>query len=105
MIEEVNGERTGESSDATTCIIVNIKDCLKKAYLPWSTDPLHYWLSEKSSGSIQPFIDVVKQFFCISATFVPSEMLFSATGDLFRDQRSRLSAYHVDMLLFFNKNA
>jgi hypothetical protein len=63
MIEEVNGERTGESSDATTCIIVNIKDCLKKAYLPWSTDPLHYWLSEKSSGSIQPFIDVVKQFF------------------------------------------
>jgi hypothetical protein len=52
-----------------------------------------------------PFTDVVKKQFCITATSVPSEKLFSAAGDLILDQRSRLSTYHVDMLLFLNKNA
>jgi hypothetical protein len=32
-------------------------------------------------------------------------MLFSATGDLILDKKSRLSTYHVDILLFLNKNA
>ncbi|EFX81213.1 hypothetical protein DAPPUDRAFT_317904 [Daphnia pulex] len=104
MIEELNGERTGESSNMTTCIIVNFQDYLKKPYFPWSTDPLNYCLSEKSSGSIRPLLMWSKKI-CIPATSVPSEMLFSATGDLILDQRSRLSTYHVDILLFLNKNA
>jgi hypothetical protein len=56
MIEEVNGERTGKSSNMTTCIIVNFQDYQKKPYFPWSTDPLNYCLSEKSSGSIRPLL-------------------------------------------------
>jgi hypothetical protein len=47
MIEQANAARTGEAFDATTSIIINIRDYLKKPYLPWSTDPLSYWLSEK----------------------------------------------------------
>ena len=105
MIEQANAARTGEASDATTSVIINIRDYLKKPYLPWSTDPLSYWLSEKKSGCIQPFIEVVNNFFCIPATSVSSEMLFSSAGDLIRDQRSRLSADNVDMLLLLNKNA
>ncbi|KAI9559424.1 hypothetical protein GHT06_013412 [Daphnia sinensis] len=85
MIRAVNTARTGESSDVTTCVTVNIRDILRKPYLPWSTDPLD------------------KFFF--SATSVPSDMLFSAAGDLIREKRSRLSADHVDMLLFLNRNA
>jgi hypothetical protein len=61
MIEELNGERTGESSNMTTCIIVNFQDYLKKPYFPWSTDPLNYCLSEKSSGSIRPLLMWSKQ--------------------------------------------
>jgi hypothetical protein len=40
MIQSANATRTGESADATTCVIVNIRDYLNKPYLPWSTDPL-----------------------------------------------------------------
>lgn len=49
MIRTVNTARTGESSDVTTCVTVNIRDYLRKPYLPWSTDPLDYWLMEKKS--------------------------------------------------------
>jgi hypothetical protein len=59
MIQSANATRTGESADATTCVIVYIRNYLNKQYLPWSTDPLEYWLSEKKSGCIRPFIDVV----------------------------------------------
>jgi hypothetical protein len=38
-------------------------------------------------------------------SFIPSEQLFSAAGDLVREKRSRLSHKHVDVLLFLNKNA
>ncbi|KZS20288.1 Uncharacterized protein APZ42_013066 [Daphnia magna] len=63
MIRTVNTARTGESSDVTTCVTVNIRDYLRKPYLPWSTDPLDYWLMEKKAGCIRPFIDVVNFFF------------------------------------------
>ncbi|KAI9550748.1 hypothetical protein GHT06_004941 [Daphnia sinensis] len=65
MIRAVNTARTGESSDVTTCVTVNIRDILRKPYLPWSTDPLEYWLMEKKAGCIRPFIDVVNFFFLL----------------------------------------
>nr|CAH0103384.1 unnamed protein product [Daphnia galeata] len=51
MIEKANAVRNGEASDATTFVIINIRDYLKKPYLPWSTDPLSYWLAEKNLDS------------------------------------------------------
>lgn len=54
IIRTVNTARTGESSDATTCVNVNIRDYLRQQYLPWPTDPLDYWLIEKKPDVSDP---------------------------------------------------
>jgi hypothetical protein len=89
----------------TANIIINLKDYLSQPYMPWSSDPLEYWKSKQFDGSLLPFIEVVKKFFCIPATSVPSEAIFSAAGDLINENRSRLNPRHVDKILFLNRNA
>jgi hypothetical protein len=51
-----------------------------------------------------PIVYVVKKIFCIPATSVPSEQIFSKAGLLISKQRNGLKPSNVDMLIFFNKN-
>jgi hypothetical protein len=101
MIKQANATRSREAPNATTFFIINIRDNPKKPYLRWSTDPSCYRLAEKKSVCIHPFIDIV--FFLFRALPFHRKCV-SASGDHFRDQRSRITD-RVDMLLFLNKNA
>jgi len=48
--------------------------------------------------------DVAKRYLSAPSTSVPSERLFSSAGDLYADNRSRLSGRLDDMLLFIKHN-
>lgn len=45
-----------------------------------------------------------KKFLSVPATSVPAERIFSKTGQLISERRSRIKAKNVDMLIFINQN-
>ena len=47
---------------------------------------------------------LVKQVFCIVASSVPSERLFSSSGNVINDKRSCLLPDNADKLIFLFKN-
>jgi hypothetical protein len=105
LVSHENASMTGQNSNTAASIIINMKEYLSQPYMGWSCDPLEYWKAKQFDGSLLPFVKVVQKFFCIPATSVPSEAVFSATGDLINDNRSRLNPQHVDQILFSNRNA
>ena len=66
------------------------------------TNPLKWW-SERSH--LFPFLSqLVRKYFAVVATSVPSERLFSSAGNLITDKRNRLLPENVDKLLFLHEN-
>jgi len=48
---------------------------------------------------------MAKRYLCIVATSVPSERVFSKSGQLISERRSRLTSKNVQMIMFLNGNA
>ncbi len=64
---------------------------------------LEWWYANKTQYLI--LSQLAYKYLCISGTSVPSERMFSATGHLTSDRRSRLTPENADILLFLNKNS
>ena len=65
------------------------------------SDPLAWWSSRKE---LYPLMSkLVQRMFSFVATSVPSERLFSTTGNVITDKRNRLTSEHADQLIFFLK--
>ena len=47
---------------------------------------------------------LVQRMFSFVATSVPSERLFSTTGNVITDKRNRLTSEHADQLIFLFEN-
>ena len=70
--------------------------------IPLSEDPLSWW---RTNEIMYPLLSKLgKRYFCIPATSVSAERVFSTAGDIVTAQRSTLTAEHVDQLLFLHKN-
>jgi hypothetical protein len=67
-----NANMTGQNSNMTVNIIINLKDYLSQLFMPWSSDPLEYWKLKLFYGNLLPFIGVVKKFFFDPTTSVLS---------------------------------
>ena len=66
------------------------------------TCPLRWW---KTNESRFPMLaKVAKKVLAIPATSTPKERLFSTAGLICTKKRARLSAKHVDMLVFLHEN-
>ena len=65
-------------------------------------EPLKWWKAREHQ--LKYLSCVVKQVFCITASSVPSERLFSSAGNLVNEKRSCLSPENVDCLLFLYEN-
>ena len=62
---------------------------------------VHWW---KAHHKISPlFAKLAKVYLGIPATSVPSEIVFSTSGDIVTAQRSALNAENVDKLIFLKK--
>lgn len=65
-------------------------------------DPLQWWKSRESS---MPFLaEVAKSVLCVPGSSVPSERVFSKSGQLLNKRRASLKSKNVNMLVFLNKN-
>ena len=62
-------------------------------------DPLMWWRQRLGDGVMIPLVNVVKKTFCIPATSVPSEQIFSKAGLLISKQKNSLKPSNVDMLI------
>ncbi|MBN3306654.1 ZBED4 protein, partial [Amia calva] len=74
----------------------------REASIPLSSCPLKWW---RENCSQYPLLSpLAKAYLSIPATSVPSERVFSTTGDIVTAQRSQLLPENIDMLIFLKKN-
>ena len=66
------------------------------------TNPLMWWKDEQKK--FPALESLACKYLCICGTSVPSERLFSQGGNIVNNLRNRLSAEHVNMLIFLAKN-
>ena len=65
-------------------------------------DPLQWWKSREASMPI--LAEVARAILCVPGSSVPSERVFSKSGQLLNKKRASLKSKNVDMLIFLNKN-
>lgn len=86
---------TGTSSD-------EVEHFLKEPALDPDCNALEWW---KSNAERFPTLSrLARQLLCIPATSVPSERIFSTSGNIVTKTRASLKPDNVDMLVFLNKN-
>lgn len=87
---------------ALSSAIVEVNRYLDERVIRMKEDPLQWWYLNKN---IYPILaKVVKKNFCMVATSVPCERIFSKTGLIITDRRTRLKTQKVQQLIFLNAN-
>ena len=90
--------RRNPSADA----ILEVRSYIDEPLCQRSADPLSWW---ETKASIYPRLtQVMTQRLCIVATSVPSERIFSKTGQIITDRRNRISSSKLRHLVFLNAN-
>ncbi|CAJ0921704.1 unnamed protein product [Ranitomeya imitator] len=98
--ERAAGEtaRRNPSADA----IIEVRGYVEEPIIPLSEDPLTWW---EANASIYPrLVKVMAERLCIVATSVPSERVFSKTGQLITERRNLISSEKMKYLVFLNAN-
>ncbi|KAG7453376.1 extracellular calcium-sensing receptor-like, partial [Solea senegalensis] len=93
--DRVANTRASTSSDSATSSTLTASMMEMRAYIaeplrPRTSDPLAWW--RMCSPVFKNLCEVMKKRLCIVATSVPSERIFSKTGQIITGRRNRLSA-------------
>ncbi|KAG5898983.1 hypothetical protein JTB14_004702 [Gonioctena quinquepunctata] len=83
-------------------VIITKRQYLERPKSNTDVDPLLFW--KVAGEDLKPMEQVARKFFCIPATSAESERVFSLTGQLIENRRSRLKQKNVDRMVFLNKN-
>lgn len=86
----------------TSNAMVLVKQYLGMPYQDLSCKLGEYW--EKHKTLLNPLNEVALKYATIPATSVPSERIFSKTGQIMSARRNRLLPKNLDKLVFLNKN-
>lgn len=90
--------RRNPSADA----ILEVRSYLDEPLIQRSADPLSWW---ETKASVYPRLaKVMAGLLCIVATSVPSERIFSKTGQIITERRNRISPSKLRHLVFLNAN-
>ncbi|XP_051935570.1 E3 SUMO-protein ligase ZBED1-like [Hippocampus zosterae] len=98
--ERVTGSTTRQnpSSDA----ILEVRSYLEEPLFQRSADPLSWW---EAKDSLYPRLThVMTRRLCVVATSVPSERIFSKTGQMLTERRNRINPSKLRHLVFLNAN-
>lgn len=79
-------------------IDVELRQYLRQSVIPRHNDPLKYWQTLKHAYPV--LFNIAIKHLAITATFVPSERLFSKAGIIKSDIRNRLNPTRLTTLLF-----
>ena len=95
-------ENVVQSLNPTATIIVEVDKYLQEPPIPRTQDPLKWW---NNNRQIYPTLFIMmKKRLCIQATSVPSERVFSKSGQIVSTKRSRLLSKKVEQIVFLNYN-
>lgn len=67
---------------------------------PPDNNLIEFW-----QNTLQPLNEIILKYMVVPATSVPSERLFSISGQLIRPARSNLKPKNINMALFLNYNS
>ncbi|KAL0195455.1 hypothetical protein M9458_009027, partial [Cirrhinus mrigala] len=87
--ERVASLRPSAASSKTSDSMMEMRAYLAEPLLPRTSDPLAWW--KRCSPVYKTLSEVMKARLCIVATSVPSERIFSKTGQIISERRNRLS--------------
>lgn len=79
-----------------------IKDFISEKKLSHGQCPLMWW--KRKQGNYPTLSGIAKKYLCITATSVPSERIFSVSGNILTAERYSLTDEHVEQLTFLTKN-
>ena len=83
-------------------IVAEVKRYKSEESIDIDDKPLEWW---KMRGCQYPLMSTLaKQYFCIPATSVCSEEIFSVAGNILNEKRNRLLPENVDKLVFLHEN-
>ncbi|KAK1904300.1 Zinc finger BED domain containing protein 1 [Dissostichus eleginoides] len=99
--ERVTTLRPGIKNPITEAML-EIKGFLAEPLIPRKADPLEWW--RVRALVYHNVCTIMKTRLCIVATSVPSERVFSKTGQIITDRRNRLSPSKKRELVFLNPN-
>ncbi|KAA0719764.1 hypothetical protein E1301_Tti022229 [Triplophysa tibetana] len=100
--ERVASLRPSATTSKTSDAMMEMRAYLAEPLLSRTSDPLAWWRS--CSPVYKILSEVMKARLCIVATSVPSERIFSKTGQIISERRNRLSPSKVRELVFLNAN-
>lgn len=86
----------------TSCATALMRQYLNMPYQDLNCNLAEYWRNHKSV--LYPLNEVALKYNSIPATSVPSERIFSKTGQIISARRNRLLPENLDTLVFLNKN-
>lgn len=81
---------------------IEVEKYVQEPLLTRNQDPLRWW--EDRRYVYKHLYSLMKGRFCIPATSVPCERIFSKTGQILTDRRSSLSPSKVEKIVFLNYN-
>lgn len=87
---------------STSSAISLMRQYLNMPYQNLSCNVAEWWLSHKSV--LHPLSEIALKYATIPATSVPSERIFSKTGQIMSARRNRLLPDNLDTLIFLHKN-
>lgn len=90
------------SLQPTATATIEVDKYLNEPLIPRKADPLKYWSERRY---VYPnLFNYVKTVFCVMATSVPSEVIFSKAGNTLTAKRARLSSSKVSKMVFVQAN-
>ena len=100
MVESAGGQEEPSSPNAR--IKKEIQLFRDKPAIDSDSDPLRWWADEQKRLPI--LSGLARKYLCVCGTSVPSERIFSKSGYIVNDYRSRLSPKNVNMFVFLAQN-
>ncbi|KAL6470514.1 hypothetical protein MHYP_G00216330 [Metynnis hypsauchen] len=99
---EERASRDTANRNPTADAILEVRSYLEEPLFQRSADPLSWW---ETRALIYPHLShVMARRLCIVATSVPSETIFSKTGQIITERRNRISPAKLRHLVFLNAN-
>ncbi|XP_067121146.1 E3 SUMO-protein ligase ZBED1-like [Centruroides vittatus] len=90
------------NSNPTTAALAEVDKYLDEPLLPRQSNPLIWW--EERKAVYPRLYEYTKKRLCVVGTSVPSEYLFSKSGQAVIEKRNRLKGQKVSQIIFLNAN-